>query len=233
MVEPVILGSRIGDRGSRSGGSRIADRGSRVFWLVVLLACSKAASNVPAVNQPVRMPDLTGQSVLLLPVQPGAVPSATVTVPGSVRLDGVSRLDAELAYWLMDRASAVRWVLPEAIERTLSRSPAIDIKPRALEVSAFRRTQVKRIGDPLFGDLHRLSSIFDARLALVPVAAEFKLTGAEHGRIEIALALIETGFGQVIWFGVLSGDDGAATDAALAASAAQRVANAIAPRKED
>src|SRR5687768_10336904 len=106
MAEPVNLGSRIANRGSRFPGLRIGDRGSRLLLVLYLLAgCSKPSSNVPPVNQPARMPDLTGQSVLLLPVQSGAVPSATMTAAGNVRLDGVARLDAELADWLTDRAA--------------------------------------------------------------------------------------------------------------------------------
>ena len=178
------------------------------------------------------VPDLTGQSVLLLPVQPGAVPGNAMTPPGAVRRDGLSELDTELAYWLKDRAPNVRWVTPDVIARTLARNPAIDIKPNALEVSAFRRAQVRRIGDPLFGDLRRLAAILDARLALVPVAAEYKATADGKGRIEAALALIDTSFGEVLWFSVLAGDE-SSTAAAAAASTASHIANVIAPRKEE
>ena len=174
---------------------------------------------VPVSNAPAPVPDLSGQSVMLLPVHPGPVPATVTTAPGDIRLDGVNELDAELAYWLKDRASNVKWVMRDAYERILARSPALNINPASLDVAIFRRAQVKRIGDPLFGDLKRLATITNARFALVPVAAENRPgTG-----VEVAYALIDTTFGDVIWFGVLAGEN--------AAAAAQRTAGVFAPRR--
>jgi hypothetical protein len=169
---------------------------------------------------PSRLPDLSNQTVMLLPVHPGPVPATPMTAPGDLLTDGVSELDAELAYWLKDRASNVRWVMPDAIDRMLNRNPALGIKPRALDVAVFRRAQVKRIGDPLFGDLKRLATILDARYALVPVSAEFKPTA---GGIQVAYVLIDTTYGDVLWFGVQTGE--------TAAAAAQRTAELFAPRR--
>ena len=173
----------------------------------------------PVSNAPAPLPDLSGQSVMLLPVHPGPVPATVTTAPGDIRLDGVNELDAELMYWLKDRANNVKWVMRDAYDRILARSPALNINPAALDVAVFRRAQVKRIGDPLFGDLKRLATITNARFALVPVAAENRPgTG-----VEVAYALIDTTFGDVIWFGVLAGEN--------AAAAAQRTASMFAPRR--
>jgi hypothetical protein len=187
--------------------------------IMLFLAGCGGRPKAPVSNAPAPLPDLSGQTVLLLPVHAGPVPAAVMTAPGDVRLDGVNELDAELAYWLKDRAGNVKWIMRDAYDRTLARSPALDIKPAALDVAVFRRAQVKRIGDPLFGDLKRLATIMNARYALVPIAAENKPgTG-----IEVAYALIDTTFGDVIWFGVLSGEN--------AAAAAQRTAGMFAPRR--
>ncbi|MEX2281681.1 MAG: hypothetical protein WEE89_04235 [Gemmatimonadota bacterium] len=189
-----------------------------IIALIAPTACG-GGPRPPVANAPAPMPDLSGQSVLLLPVHPGPVPAAIMTAAGDVRLDGVDELDAELAYWLKDRAANVKWVMPDAIDRMLARSPALDIKPRSLDIAVFRHTQVKRIGDPLFGDLKRLASVLNARYALVPIAAENKPgTG-----IEVAFALIDTTFGDVVWFGVLAGEN--------ATAAAQRTAGVFAPRR--
>jgi hypothetical protein len=189
-----------------------------VCLLVLLAACAKRQP--PAVNDTPALPDLTSMGVLVLPVQSGAVPGVVVTAAGDLRLDGVSELDAEIAYWLRERATSVRWVLPEAIERMLARTPGLGIKPRALDVASFRRARVNRIGDPLFGDLKRLAVVLDARFALIPVAAEFKPAA---NRIETALVLIDTTFGDVLWFGVLGGEG--------PADLAQRIATLFAPHK--
>jgi hypothetical protein len=188
--------------------------------LGIVLGCN-TSPKPPVSNAPAPLPDLSGQSVLLLPVHPGPVPGAVVTATGDVKLDGINQLDAELAYWLKDQAANVTWVMPEAIDRLLARTPALDIKPRSLDVAIFRRAEVRRIGDPLFGDLKRLATILNARYALVPIAAEYKAgTG-----VQVAFVLIDTTFGDVIWFGVLAGETPAA--------AAQRAAVMFAPRKSN
>jgi hypothetical protein len=192
--------------------------------LFILTGCAAQRSAPPTTSDVQSVPpDLTGGQVLMLPVQTGPVPTSDVRT-AAPRFDGVTSLDAELKYWLPERAPRVRWILPDAIDRTLARNPALEIKPRALDVAVFRRAQVKRIGDPLFGDLRRIAAILDTRLALVPVAAEFKPTSATEGRLEIALALIDTTFGDVLWYGVIAGDPAAPDSPAIAASLAQRVA---------
>lgn len=193
--------------------------------LGVVVGCGRQPAAAPTSNQASSAPpDLSSMPILMLPVQPGAVPSSQPRAEAAIRFDGVNQLDAEISYWVRERAGRVRWILPETLERTLARTPTLDIKLRALDVASFRRAQVRRIGDPLFGDLRRLAAIHDARLALVPVAAEFRVTAAAEGHIEVALALIDTSFGDVVWFGVVAGDPGPPDSPAVAASAAQRVA---------
>ena len=179
----------------------------RALALLGLLTLGCARKVEPPVANQSPAPPRLGGSVLLLPVQS----------------PGQDKLDAELAYWLPESAPQVKWVLPAAIDRTLSRNPGMGIKPRELDVSAFRRAQVKRIGDPLFGDLRRLAAIFDTRLALVPVGAGARTTADGKPTLEVALALIDTSFGDVLWYGIVGAEEAAAT--------AQRVANLFAPPK--
>jgi hypothetical protein len=183
-------------------------------------------------------PDLTGQRVMVLPAQPGAW--SGVPVAGAA-LDP-AELDAELGFWLTDGAPRVQWVLPPELARALARSPGLGIDLGSLAVGSFRRAEVRRIGDPLFGDLRRLSALVDARHALVPVAAAFvevaggegaQATGAPpaaaQGRVEVAAALVDTFTGLVLWFGVVGGEPGRLADGAVIATAARALARAMAP----
>jgi len=181
--------------------------------LLLILACS--GRQPPSADRPAPpAPDLSGRSVMLLPVQSGS------GVPGG--------LDSELAFWLTERGPDVRWVLPDAIDQALARSPTLGIHPRSLEVSVFHYAEVRNIGDPLFGDLRRLGALVDARYAILPVAAGY-VTRAEGVRVEIAAAIIDTMGGRVLWFGVVGGETGDQADPALVASAAQALARTLFP----
>lgn len=190
--------------------------------IAVAAGCGPKAAP-PVANETPRPPALIGATVLVLPVHPGTVPTPGVTNV-NFRTDGVDGLDAEIAYWLPESAPRVKWILPPAVDRTLERSPGLNIDIRNLAVHSFRRMQVRRIGDPLFGDLRRLGAVFDTRYALIPVAAEFRATTASTGRIHIAATLIDTERGTVLWFGVVSGDEAPAGDTGITTSAAQALA---------
>ncbi|MGH7480760.1 MAG: hypothetical protein ACRELV_01280, partial [Longimicrobiales bacterium] len=161
-------------------------------------------------------PALAGRDVMLLPAQGGQV----APVPAG--------LDAELRFWLDQQGPTVRWVFPDRLRSVLASSPALDIDIDALVVSSFQRAEVRRIGDPLFGDLRRLGALVGARYALVPVMAAYVPGEAgEAGRVEIATALIDTIGGNVLWYGVVAGQRGAAGAPEVTASAARAVAEAL------
>lgn len=175
-----------------------------------------ASHEPPSADQsPAAPPDLAGRTVILLPVQ-------------RTRGAHVDGLDAELAFWLGERGTDVEWVLPAAIDAALARSPGLGIEPRSLDVSTFLAAEVRRVGDPLFGDLRRLSAILDARFALLPVAGGYVGEG-DAGRTEIVAALIDAHGGAVLWFGVVAGEAGPASSPAVAASAAQAFARTLFP----
>jgi hypothetical protein len=168
-------------------------------------------------------PDLTGRAVFVLPAQPapGARrdPQSGEIVPG---------LDGEIAYWLEDHGPRVDWTFPPEVRRALERNAMLNIDVDALAVGSFHRAEVINIGDPLLGDLRRLAAVVDARLALVPVAATY-VPGTPDGRVEVAVALIDTFGGRVLWYGVMAGEPGAADSRDVAASAARAVARALLP----
>lgn len=221
MAEPVIHDGRGPARGavSRAAGRRRAGAALGLVALLALAACATRREAPSADRPPPAPPDLTGQAVLVLPVQPtwGEVPAG---------------LDAELEYWLGESGPGVRWVFPPALERALARSPGLGIHLRSLAVSTFLRAEVRRIGDPLFGDLTRLGALVDARYALVPVAGAY-VPGPDdgEGRVEVAVALIDTIGGAVLWYGVVGGEPGEPGSVAASASAAQALARTLFPRR--
>lgn len=193
-------------------------RAWRVVGTGILFAAACGGKEPPSADRPAPpAPDLTGRAVMVLPVQPtaGAVPAG---------------LDAEIAFWLADHGNSVRWVFPPALEQALHRSPALqDIALHALAVSSFRRAEVRRIGDPLFGDLRRLGALVDTRYALVPVAGGYVPRPDGAGRVELAAALIDTMGGAVLWFGVVGGEPGVHGAPTVVASAAQALARTFFP----
>lgn len=165
---------------------------------------------------------------MVFPVQDGPVPSGDA----QIRRWSVDRatLDAEIAYWLPQLAPKTKWVLPELIDRVLTRSPSLVIDPRALAVGSFHRAQVRRIGDPLFGDLRRLAAVLDAQLAVVPIAAEYLGSEPAAAAPTVATAVINALNGTVIWFGVIEGTEKGVNSQGAVAAAAQAFARAFADK---
>jgi hypothetical protein len=203
--------------------------GAGVAGVVVILALACGGNAPPKAADPKPPPpDMTGVKVMLLPAQ----------VRG-MKLPG---LDSELAYWLGQRAPRTEWVLRPAMERALKSTPEWSINLDALAVGSFGYMEMKRIGEPLFTDLRRLSALLNARFALVPVAAAW-LAGpgsrgdnmpqdsvaAPQGHVEIAAAIIDTFDGSVLWYGVVAGKPSTTLDRAAIASAAQELARVLVP----
>jgi hypothetical protein len=194
--------------------------------------CARPAPPGADVRQQV-FPDIGGRTVMVLPVQ-GAVPTITLpatadpaTPPMLLSAEMVHALEAELGYWLQERAARTRWVLPAAVERAALQSPALEVRARDLAVRDFQRARIEMIGDPLYGELRRLGALLNARVALLPVGALWVTEQSGAGRVHMAAALIDTFGGDVLWYGVVAGAPGARGDAAVVASAAQALAGLI------
>jgi len=106
----------------------------------------------------------------------------------------------------------------------------LSIDPRALAVGSFQRAQVRRIGDPLFGDLRRLAAVLDAQLAVVPIAAEFLGPDAAAAAPTVAAAVINALDGTVVWFGIIEGTEKGVGSEGAIATAAQAFARAFADK---
>lgn len=197
--------------------------------LLALVAAGCAGrARVPPPPAAESAPSLRGATAMVFPVQNAAVP----VHDAGVRRWPADRaqVDAEIAYWLQQGTPRTKWILPETIDRTLARSPMLNINPRSLAIGSFERAQVRRIGDPLFGDLARLAAILQARLAVLPIGAEFIGASADSAVLNIATAVIDATDGDVIWFGVIASSEKGVGSAAIA-SAAQAFARAFADKQ--
>lgn len=215
-------------RSGRVGMCGIVARAARsavIVWAcaVAVGACARTRTAPTPESPKPPPPDLTGRAVFVLPAQPA--PGARRD-PQSGEI--VAGLDAEIAYWLEDRGPRVDWTFPPDVRSALARNAMLNIDVDALAVGSFHRAEVINIGDPLLGDLRRLAAVLDARLALVPVAASY-VPGTPDGRVEVAVALIDTFGGRVLWYGVMAGEPGASDSRDVAASAARAVARAMLP----
>ena len=159
------------------------------------------------------VPDLRGYSVMVLPVQ------VKTGVP-----QGLSP-DLEIAYALRTRGEGVTWTFPPEIEEVLRRSPGVRAQIRGLPVQTFIQAEVNRVGEPLFGNLVRLSGLTGADVAILPV----ELKWGESGTYQLSAALIGIRTGRVSWYGVLESSQGEVGDPATLASVTELLARALFP----
>jgi hypothetical protein len=137
-------------------------------------------------------------------------------------------LDAEVAFGLRSRGPDVSWILPADLQRVLDRSPSLRSRIRGLDVGAFGVGEVRRVGDPLYGDLRRLAIMVDGQVALIPLQASLVADTAGAGTsVALSATLIEVRSGRVLWFGVVKGDAGDPADPGPLASAADALARTL------
>jgi len=182
------------------------------FLALVGTACQTAPPPEPGSTQGTA-PDLRGRTVMVLPFQ---------QVRG---FRGTP--DAELLFHLQERAGEVGWVAPDEVDEALSRAPAMDADARGLPVGAFLAGEVRRVGDPLYGQLRRLGALVDAEVVLLPVRATSRpdTTGAAVIRVEAALLALRTG--RVLWYGVEEGLPGDPSDPSILASSVEALARSL------
>jgi len=178
-------------------------------WLLALAGCAgRSGPPEPGSAQGVP-PDLRGVRVMVLPVQD------IVGVEGDP--------DAEIAFGLSDRAPTVGWILPARLEEVLARAPGMATRVRGLPVGAFFGAEVRRVGDPLYGELRRLAALSDATVALIPLRASAEPQPAGYA-VRFTTAAIHAETGRVLWFGVVEGEAHPAGDPRALASAVDRLA---------
>lgn len=208
---------RRGSRPTWKGASptgRMAERGrtpvrTLLLGLVLITACGGRAEEERPAPPP---PDLAGMRIMLLPV----------------RAPAPAQLDAELAFWLADRAPATDWVLPEELQRVADRTPAWRLQLETVHrpVTDMGRGD-RRVRDPLYGVLRQLGAVVHADHALVPITVT---ESADTAGVELTLtlAVVEIRGGRVLWLHTIRGERNPSAAAAVA-SLAEQAARALAP----
>ena len=196
--------------------SRINARRFSALWVTAIMvtACGGGSSPPPGPGTTSGIaPDLRGRRVMVLPVQ---------QVLG-VRGDP----NAEIAFGLAERNAEITWTLPSEVEEALRRSPGVRADTRRLPVGQFLSAEVQRIGDPLYGELRRLSSLVEAEAVLIPVQASLESDPGLDPTVRLWTALIEVRTGRVLWFSILDGEAFPASDPRGLASAVDVMARSL------
>ena len=187
-------------------------RAGALASLCLLGACmGRAAAPEPGTSQGTP-PDLRGSRVMVLPVQ---------DVRG---VDGDP--DAEIAFGLRDRGPEVTWIFPARLQAVLDRSPGMS-RIRGLPVGVFSTAEVRRIGDPLYGELRRLGAMVDGDVALIPLMAVAQPADSLGVRVRVSAAVIHVRTGQVLWFGMVEGEPRGTSDPAALASSVDALARTL------
>jgi hypothetical protein len=178
-------------------------------------ACASVPQGPPeAGEQRGGLPMLSGQDVLLLPVQRPDLPS--------------DQVDREVAFALEARAGGVEWIGPEQMRRLMGRS-VMDIPIDRLPIDMFFQAEVTRVGDPVYGMLRRVAALTDATVALIPLSLVIRPAseGVEPG-LESMATLLDLRTGRVLWLGTVEalGDP---DDPATLARLADALARALQP----
>lgn len=183
-----------------------------LLTLLALAACGGAGRSGDSVAPPPPPPSLMGYRVMLVPAQAGE-PEA---------------LEAELAFWLTDRAPGVEWVLPGELRDAVRRAPGsgldLDAPRQVVDMGGGDR----RITDPLYGDLRRLGAITDATLAVVPLASR-QTSDSTGVAVELVTAVVAVRAGRVVWMHTVVGEPASSLQDAVASAAAALARTLIPP----
>lgn len=194
-----------------------------------LIACVSAAgwacSGGPAPEPSPGPGLLRGQTVLVLPVQ--YVSSGSARLAGTAGTGEAARqADAEIAFALSELDARVGWVFPDRQADVLRQRPSVEVDPFALSADEVREggRGMRRIRDPLYGEIRAMAALFDARFALWPLELSYEEAASGDGRLAIRALLLDARGGDVMWRGTVRGQPHPVHSPAALASAAQAFA---------
>ncbi|HSU13267.1 hypothetical protein [Longimicrobium sp.] len=199
--------------------TRLAPRALLLALAALATACggqappAAAQAPTPRLAPTVGPMDISGQKVLVLPVQ-------SVSGIPQTRADATR----EALFALAERNARVRWVDPDMLRSALRRSPGYADDPDFLPSDAFRHHHERYVVEPLGGLLRRYSALMDTRMALILQSAEWLPAAAGGGAVRMAAVVVDTRTGNVVWYGEADGANRPEPDAAALASAASALA---------
>jgi hypothetical protein len=197
--------------------------------LVAALACGGSG------EEPIPVPGfgvLSGQTVLVLPVQyaqrvPGGWPGGA-----AISQEAARQTDLEITFALEEQGGRATWVTPVQQIEVLRRRPSIEVNPYMLSVDEVRRqgAGLEDVRDPLYGEIRLVAALFDARYAVFPLEVFFERTAEEEsGHLAIRTILLDARTGDVLWQGLVRGEDAPPASAGALASVAQAFAVQVSP----
>jgi len=178
-------------------------------------AAPAQASAAPKPAQAVAAMDLSGQKVLVLPVQ--AVSGIPQTRDDATR---------ELLFALGERDTRTQWLDPERLRAALRRTPGYADDPDALPAESFQHHRERYMQGGLGSIVRRYSALMDTRLVLIPQAAQW-LPAADSvggGFIRLSAVMVDARSSNVVWYGEADGQRRPQPDAAALATAAAALA---------
>jgi hypothetical protein len=144
-------------------------------------------------------------------------------------------VDAEIAFALRERGLGSRWVFPEALVRAARRNPGYAPNPHELAVAWLRPPMARvpeQLPEPFASQVRTLIALEeDAQYVLLPVEIRFEAVGAGRGRAILHVVLVDARRSRIVWMADVPSDPTTSFSPALAASAAEHLANlVVAPR---
>ncbi len=216
----------------RTNLSRVVRPAATVLALGIGSAGCSGGGDEPA---PAGFGKLSGQTVLVLPVQ-YVVPAPGGYAGGASNPGAAARLaDSEIAFALSERAGRATWVMPQQQIEALKRRPWMQVNPLALSADEVRSEgdKLRDIRDPLYREIRMIAALFDARLAVWPLEIFYEKGAEGHeghgGRLAIRTVLLDARAGVVLWQGLVRGDDQPPTSPGALAAAAQAFAIRVSP----
>lgn len=168
---------------------------------------SQPAAAVPPAPSPLPTAGIASRQVTVYPLTLiAAAGSPEWSAAIRPREDALRRADSLIAQFLIERATEVTWVLPEALRAAARRAPGMLADPDHLGTAMLRAPGVTVVPDPLRSQLRTLTGVAGDRYALVPASLVFVAAPAGGGRAELTLVMTDVRTGQVGWRSVARGE---------------------------
>lgn len=203
--------------------------------LAAVVGCAHAQRASATESAPVRRPlsSLAARRVLLLPthyLRQGDPLGFTSRITDA--RDYLGEVDAEIAFALGNRGLKERWVFPERLAAVARRNPGYAPNPYALAAEWLRpplRKNPEQLPEPFASQIRTLIALEeDAQLLLFPVEIRFERAGTGAERAVLNVVLLDARRSKIVWMGDVLGDPSTSFTPALAASAAEHLADLIA-----
>lgn len=203
--------------------------------LAAVVGCAQAQRAGDGESAPARRPlsSLAARRVLVLPTHylRQGDPLGFSTRIGDPR-DYLGEVDAEIAFALGNRGLKDRWVFPERLAAVARRNPGFAPDPYALAAQWLRpplRRAPELLPEPFGSQIRTLVALEeDAQYLLFPVEIRFEPAGEGAERAVLNVVLLDARRSKIVWAGDVLGDPSASFTPALAASAAEHLADLIA-----